>query len=664
MSFRFAYPALLFFAIAVAGWLAFRIWKKPPALTYSMTSQIAKLAGGSHSFISKAPLILRTLCLILLVVTAARPQLYNVSREVKSPGVDIMLCLDTSGSMQALDFEINGEPVSRLTAVKKVVSDFVKKRETDRIGLVVFGEEAFTQSPLTLDKGLLLELVGNMEIGMAGDRTAIGSAIAIGGKRLKDLPAKSKILIVLTDGRQNAGDVGPEQAAEAVNALGVKIYSIGVGGTGSAPFPVDTPLGKRIVRRKVDLDENTLRHVAEKGGGKYFRAADSKQLAEIYNIIDREQKTEVKVKEFFSFSRVVSLFPDSRAVAPCAGTAGPEHDPEVAAMTMTRWWTLHFLWLLPLIALFLVIGARRKKKALERFADQPLLPRLTGQERDGAVFLKNILLLATLALILLALAGPRWGSHYQEVSQKGVDIMVAVDVSTSMLVQDVKPDRLERAKREIVDLVKVIRGDRVGLVAFSGAAFTQCPLTLDYGAVTMFLNALEPDLIPVPGTDLGAAIETCLASFDFKANSDKTIILITDGEDNEQKGLEAAREAAAKGVKIFIFGIGDPSGGPVPHLDGKGGFKKDAQGNLVLSKLDEKGLEEIASITGGVYTRSDAGDFDLDTLYFDGIKSLTRDETLKSGKIKVYEERFAIFVFAAFIILLIEGFVLERKQTG
>jgi len=308
MSFRFAYPALLFFAIAVAGWLAFRIWKKPSALTYSMTSQIARLAGGSHNFISKAPLVLRTLCLVLLVVTAARPQLYNVSREVKSPGVDIMLCLDTSGSMQALDFELNGEPVSRLTAVKKVVSDFIKKRETDRIGLVVFGEEAFTQSPLTLDKGLLLELVSKMEIGMAGDRTAIGSAIAIGGKRLKDLQAKSKILIVLTDGRQNAGDVGPEQAAEAVNALGVKIYSIGVGGTGSAPFPVETPFGRRIVRRKVDLDEDTLRRVAQKGGGKYFRAADSKQLEEIYDIIDREQKTEVKVKEFFHFQELYPYF--------------------------------------------------------------------------------------------------------------------------------------------------------------------------------------------------------------------------------------------------------------------------------------------------------------------------------------------------------------------
>ena len=142
--------------------------------------------------IARLPLILRACCLILLVIAASRPQLYNVSREIRSPGVDIMLCLDTSGSMQALDFQINDQPVSRLTAVKKVVSDFTKKRDMDRIGLVVFGEEAFTQSPLTMDKGLLLGLVDKMEIGIAGDRTAIGSAIAIGGKRLKDLKAKCR----------------------------------------------------------------------------------------------------------------------------------------------------------------------------------------------------------------------------------------------------------------------------------------------------------------------------------------------------------------------------------------------------------------------------------------------------------------------------------------
>ncbi len=308
MMFRFAYPVLLALMAAVAGWLLFALWRKQTGITYSMTSQIAQLAGGGKRLCDKIPLALRTGCLALLVVASARPQFFNTSNEIRSPGVDIMLCLDTSGSMQALDFQLDHEPVSRLTAVKKVVGEFVKKREMDRIGLVVFGQEAFTQSPLTLDKGLLLGLVDHMNIGMAGDRTAIGSAIAIGGKRLKDLKAKSKILILLTDGRNNAGDITPEEAAEAAQALGVKIYAVGVGGKGPAPFRVNTVFGPRLIHQEVDLDEETLQRIASIGGGKYFRASDSKRLSEIYDIIDRAEKTEVKVKEFFHFRELYSYF--------------------------------------------------------------------------------------------------------------------------------------------------------------------------------------------------------------------------------------------------------------------------------------------------------------------------------------------------------------------
>jgi Ca-activated chloride channel homolog len=195
-----------------------------------------------------------------------------------------------------------------LTAVQKVVSEFIKKRETDRIGLVVFGEEAFTQAPLTLDKGLLLGLVKRMKVGMAGDRTAIGTAIAIGGKRLKDLDAKSKTLILMTDGRNNAGELTPEEASESVQALGIKIYTIGVGGIGPAPFVVNTPFGSRVVTQPVDLDEETLKKVAGAGKGQYFRAADTKGLSEIYKIIDREEKTEAKVKEFFYFRELYAYF--------------------------------------------------------------------------------------------------------------------------------------------------------------------------------------------------------------------------------------------------------------------------------------------------------------------------------------------------------------------
>ena len=274
--------------------------------------------------------------------------------------------------------------------------------------------------------------------------------------------------------------------------------------------------------------------------------------------------------------------------------------------------------------------------------------------------LKVVLLLAALGLMIFALAGPRWGSHYQEVTQKGVDIVLLADVSPSMLVEDVKPNRLERARREIHDFLKVVQGDRVGLVAFSGAAYVQCPLTLDYAALEMFLQALSPELIPTAGTDLGAAIETGLSAFDPKAETDKVMLLITDGEDNEGRGLEAARKAAEKGVKIFVFGVGEAGGGPVPG-GGQGGFKKDEQGNMVLSRMDEESLREIAADTGGTYVRSVAGDLDLDVLYFDGIRSRTTAQTLKSGKIRIEEERFFLFLLPAFLLLLVEGFLAERR---
>ena len=329
-------------------------------------------------------------------------------------------------------------------------------------------------------------------------------------------------------------------------------------------------------------------------------------------------------------------------------------------MIVARLWILHLLWLLPLTALALIVYHRQRRRALARFADTALLHRLTGSEIAGRKFLNAVFLLCAMGLMILALAGPRWGSHFQEVSRKGVDIIILVDVSPSMLVEDVDPNRLERARREILDFLNVVQGDRVGLVAFSGAAYVQCPLTLDYGALQIFLDALQPDLIPVPGTDLGAAMEAGLSAFDMEAETDKVMLLITDGEDNENRGLEVAREASDKGIKIFVFGMGELSGGPIPADGGKGGFRKDRSGNLILSKLEEEGLREIASTTGGTYVRSVAGDLDLDILYFDGIKSRTEAQTLKSGKIKVYEERFTFFLLAALLLLILEGLIRER----
>ena len=289
-------------------WLLLALRARPATLVHSQASVMARIGGGKSRLWARVPLWMRTVALILMVLALSRPQLLNVSREIPSSGVDIVLCLDTSGSMQALDFEVDGEQVDRLTAVKNVVTEFIRKREHDRLGLVVFGKDAYTQSPLTLDKGLLLALIEHMEIGMAGDRTAIGSALAVGAKRLKELDAKTKILILVTDGRNNFGNVGPDAAAEAARALGIKIYSIGVGGLGPAPFKVDTPFGERLVHRQVDLDEGTLQQVADIGGGRYFRASDSSSLAEIYDMIDQEEKTEIKMKEFFHFEELYRYF--------------------------------------------------------------------------------------------------------------------------------------------------------------------------------------------------------------------------------------------------------------------------------------------------------------------------------------------------------------------
>lgn len=331
-------------------------------------------------------------------------------------------------------------------------------------------------------------------------------------------------------------------------------------------------------------------------------------------------------------------------------------------MTFADGWVLHFLWILPIAGFVLIGQNRRRQRAMEHFAEPTLLARLTLSDHKGKRFVKGILFFCALGAMVLALSGPRWGNRYQEVSRKGVDIMVLVDVSRSMMVEDVTPNRLERARREIVDFLKVVEGDRVGLTAFAGAAFVQCPLTLDYAALEMFLNALQPGLIPVPGTDMGAAIETGLSAFDVKTETDKVMLLITDGEDHENKGQEAAQKAARQGVKIFVFGIGESSGGPIPAEDGKGGFKKDKDGQLVLSRLDEKTLQDLASVTGGGYVRSVAGDLDLDMLYFEGIKQKTKAQTLKSGKIKVYEERFNVFVLAAFLLLFVEGLLDDKRR--
>ncbi|MEA1901674.1 MAG: VWA domain-containing protein [Thermodesulfobacteriota bacterium] len=318
-------------------------------------------------------------------------------------------------------------------------------------------------------------------------------------------------------------------------------------------------------------------------------------------------------------------------------------------------WAFYLLFILPVIIFLILFEYRKKRAGLKLFADPDLLPVLTRPIKRGIIFLKGLFLVIAVFFIILACAGPRWGFHLQEVQRRGVDIVFLLDVSASMLAEDVKPDRLERAKREITDFLKIAAGDRIGLVLFAGDAFVQCPLTLDYDAIAMFLGSVGVDTLPVQGTDMGQGIKTALNAFDFKSAIDKVIVMITDGEDNEGRGLQQADKAMDKGVKIFVYGIGEPSGAPIP--DETGGFKKDKIGNLILSKLNEKDLRRIAKATDGRYVRSVTGDLDLDRLYFEGIKIKTEAKELESGKIKIFEERFYIFIWIAFLFLVMEGLI-------
>lgn len=251
---------------------------------------------------------LRIITIIFIVLALARPQQGKKFTEVASEGVDIMLLIDTSGSMQALDFERNGKRINRLEVVKDVVAKFIEKRSSDRMGLVVFGEDAYTQCPLTLDHGILLELLSKVEIGMAGDSTAIGSAIGIGVNRMKDLKAKSKVMILLTDGRSNAGQLPPDKAADLAKTFGIKIYTIGAGTRGKAPFLADTMFGQRYIYQDVDIDEDTLTKVAETTSGKYYRATQTEELEKIYGEIDRLEKSEIKAKTYTEYNELYVYF--------------------------------------------------------------------------------------------------------------------------------------------------------------------------------------------------------------------------------------------------------------------------------------------------------------------------------------------------------------------
>ena len=306
--FRFEDPWFFLLLLLIPVLAFFGKESKLATIQYSSLSSLKALRNPRVDLLLLIPPLLRYSAMALIIFALAQPQEGNKQTEIVSTGVDIVLALDTSGSMQALDFEKDHKRIDRLEVVKDVVGEFISKRDHDRIGMVVFGDEAFTQCPLTLDHNILLSFLDKLEIGIAGDSTAIGSAIGIAVKRLKDLKSKSKVIILLTDGRNNAGQLLPLQAAEAAKAFGIKVYTVGVGTRGKAPFLVDSLFGKQYVYQNVDIDEKSLQTIAEMTKAKYFRATDLESLESIYEQIDQLEKSEVKTIDHSEYKELFAYF--------------------------------------------------------------------------------------------------------------------------------------------------------------------------------------------------------------------------------------------------------------------------------------------------------------------------------------------------------------------
>lgn len=278
--------------------------RRVPAVRYSSLARLAALRPSWAVRLRPVVRSLRVVTLGLLVLALARPQVGRSETVVRTEGIDIMLVLDTSGSMRALDLDADRgirDRRTRLDVAKSVVERFVEGRANDRIGLVVFGEEAFTQCPLTLDHGVLATFLDRVEIGIAGDATAIGSALGIAVKRLADSEAASKVVVLLTDGRSNAGVISPLRAAELAKAKGVRVYTVAAGTRGKAPFVVDSLLGPQVVYQDVEIDEETLAKVAEITGGEAFRAVDREALEQIYGRIDQLERTEIEETKYMEY---------------------------------------------------------------------------------------------------------------------------------------------------------------------------------------------------------------------------------------------------------------------------------------------------------------------------------------------------------------------------
>ena len=322
------------------------------------------------------------------------------------------------------------------------------------------------------------------------------------------------------------------------------------------------------------------------------------------------------------------------------------------------------LWSLPLVAFALIYAQRKRLATATRFADQAMVDRLMPAMRTARPWVKGALLVIGLAFLMVAAARPRFGYYFEEVSQRGVDLFVLLDVSRSMLAEDVAPNRMERAKSDIRDLLTELKGDRVGLIAFAGAPVVKVPLTSDQGFFQMVLEEIGPHSAPRGGSAIGDALRKAMEAMEERRDRDQVIVLITDGEDHDSFPIEAAKHAAERNIKVFTVGLGDSGEGsriPIRNDSGQLTYIKH-DGQEVWSRMDERLLKEIALTTSGAYIPARTRVYDLGQIYEDHLANLTRTE-IRSEKRKRFREQFQLFTCLGLIALLVEMMIPNYRRS-
>lgn len=319
---------------------------------------------------------------------------------------------------------------------------------------------------------------------------------------------------------------------------------------------------------------------------------------------------------------------------------------------------LILLLLVPLFFIAYVVMRHLRRRRLEKLGDKRLVEELMPSVSASKGWVRVTLFALAFFFFTIGLSRPQIGAKLKERKTKGVEIMIALDVSNSMMAEDYSPNRLERAKLAISSLVDKLRDDRIGLVVFAGTSFVQLPVTTDYASAKMFLNSINTESVPIQGTALGEAITTCIRSFSAQSERSRAIIVITDGENHEDDPVAAAKQAADMGIKVFAIGVGSAEGKPIPY---KGELLKDKDGNIVVSRLDEKVLRDIASAGNGAYVRAGMSEFGLNPIV-DDIKRMD-EEMFNSVIFEEFDEQYMYFFAIALVLLAIEMLIGERKAS-